>query len=117
MVFGAMPVSRHGLAAALVLLTCACDPASAAGAAEPTTATTNDTIEARRVARECVLECDEQHERGTAAHLGCARRCLKARRGLEREVASEESAQGSTSWAFVFALSVSAALTLLATML
>ena len=108
--------SLHTVALVVLVLTSACDPAArtTAGGAEPATAGTNDSVLARRIARECVIQCDKKHERGSGAHLRCARHCMAERQDEAAQHVYEEGSHSKAPWAIVFAVTVSSALAVLA---
>jgi hypothetical protein len=101
-----------------LVLAAGCDPATSttAGRAEPASPATSDSVLVRRIARECVLQCDTTHGRGSEAHLRCARHCLAAQQGEEAPRELEEDGHSKAHWAILFAVTISSALALLATL-
>jgi hypothetical protein len=99
----------------VLLMASGCDPAaSTAGKPAPSTTNTNESIRARQVARECVMDCDRAHARGSSDHLRCARQCLGARQGELDQRDADQNRRSTPPWGIVFAMTVSSALAVLA---
>jgi hypothetical protein len=110
------PVKPSHAALIFALLTTSCDPAAQVngrGAAAPA-AQSDDSR--RQALRGCVKVCDRSHERESAAHISCVRRCLGIDERLRDDgpQAAEPEGELSAPWAIVFAMGVSSALAVLA---